>query len=176
MKKILAIGGSNSKKSINKIFAAHIANQIDGAEVTVADWKDLELPLFSPDLEAENGVPENASNFKSAIEGADAIVISLAEYNGLPSSAFKNLWDWTSRIDQKIWADKPIFLAATSPGGRGGKSALEITKNLMPFFGGNVVTDFSLPSFHQNFQDGKIADEQLAADFVEKVQIFQKAI
>ena len=51
MKKIIAIGGSNSKKSINKALATYAAQQVAGAEVIVADLNDLVLPLYGVDLE-----------------------------------------------------------------------------------------------------------------------------
>ena len=35
MKKIIAIGGSNSKESINKRFATYTANKIDNGEVSL---------------------------------------------------------------------------------------------------------------------------------------------
>ena len=57
MKKILALGGSNSSKSINTTFATYIANQLQDSEVTVFDWNEFVLPLYSPDLEAEIGIP-----------------------------------------------------------------------------------------------------------------------
>ena len=79
MKNILAIGGSNSKKSINTVFATHIAQRITNAKVTTAHWDELLLPLYGPDIEEEVGIPQNVTNFKKQIEDADAIVISLAE-------------------------------------------------------------------------------------------------
>jgi NAD(P)H-dependent FMN reductase len=176
MKKILAIAGSNSKKSINKILATYIANKIENVEVKILDWNEIELPLYSPDLEAENGIPENAVKFNQLIQNTDAIVLSLAEYNGLHTAAFKNLWDWASRIEMKFWSEKPIFLAATSPGARGGANVLRVTKELFPFFGGNIIVDFSLPSFNKNFQEGKIIDEELENQLTQKVQEFQKSI
>lgn len=176
MKKILAIGASNSSISINKVFATYIANQIQNAEPTVLEWDDMVLPLYSADLEKENGVHENARKFKQLVEEADAIVISLAEHNGLPTAAFKNLWDWTSRITQKFWANKPIFLAATSPGGRGAKNALRIVKDMMPHFAGEVIADFSLPQFHQNFQEGDITDAELKQDLLNKIKHFEQTI
>ncbi|MFT6003496.1 MAG: chromate reductase, partial [Bacteroidia bacterium] len=112
MKKILAIGGSNSKTSINKILATHIASKIVGAEVTILDWDNLVLPLYSPDLEKESGIPEAVAAFKKQIEATDAVVLSVAEHNGNITAAFKNLWDWTSRLDPKVWMSKPLFLAA----------------------------------------------------------------
>jgi chromate reductase len=176
MKKILAIGGSNSKKSINKIFATYIANQLENVEVEVANWEGLVLPLYSPDLEEETGVPENALRFKEMIENADVIVLSLAEHNGLPTAAFKNLWDWTSRIDMKFWAEKPMFLAAISPGGRGGASVLRIIKDMIPHFGGNVIADFSLPRFYDNFKNEVLIDEKLNQELNEKIADFQQQL
>ena len=41
MKKIIALAGSNSKHSINKILAAYTANLIEGAEVFLIIWKNI---------------------------------------------------------------------------------------------------------------------------------------
>ncbi len=176
MKKVLAFGGSNSSTSINKKLASYVASQLEDATVNVADLNDFELPLYSPDLEKEIGVHENAVKFSKLIEESDAIVLSLAEYNGSYTAAFKNLFDWMSRINQKVWKDKPMMLMAASPGGRGGANVLKTTKDLMPYFGGNVIADFSLPIFHENFREEGIVDEAKAKELKEKIQIFQEAI
>lgn len=176
MKKILAIGASNSKESINKKLAVHVANKIENATINIADLNELTLPLYSPDLESENGIPENALKFKAMIDDSDGIVLSLAEYNGLMTTAFKNLWDWTSRVDMKIWKNKPMFLMAASPGGRGGANVLRVTKELLPHFGGNVIADFSLPRFFQNFSEEGIKDETLNNDLTNKINLFQNSL
>ncbi len=176
MKKVLALGASNSSTSINTLFATYVANQIGGVEVITADWEEMVLPLYSPDLEASAGIPENAKQFKSRIESVDAIVLSLAEYNGMPSAAFKNLWDWTSRIDMKFWANKPMLLMAASPGGRGGAGVLGFVGNLMPHLGGNVIAQFSLPSFHTNFQNGQLINAELNKELKTKIEQFQEVI
>jgi chromate reductase len=176
MKKILAIGGSNSKTSINKMLATHIASQVAGAAVTTLDWDHLVLPLYSVDLEANEGIPEAVIAFKKQIEDTDSIVLSVAENNGNITAAFKNLWDWTSRLDPKVWMSKPLFLAATSPGGRGGMNALEITKNLMPHYGGNLIVDFSLPSFYDNFKEGTIAEAEKLQELTDKIEVFSKSV
>lgn len=176
MKNILAIGASNSKKSINTLLATHIANQIQDANVTTLDWQEIVLPLYSPDLEEETGIPENAKKFKQLIQDADAIVLSLAEHNGLTTAAFKNLWDWSSRIEQSIWAEKPMFLASTSPGARGGANVMQVVKNSIPFFGGNVITDFSLPLFYDNFKEDKIVEEEKSKELLSKIELFKESI
>lgn len=176
MKKIVALGGSNSSKSINKTFATYVASQVEGTEVAVADLNELELPLYSTDLEADKGIPANASKFSEMIADADGIVLSLAEHNGMITAAFKNIWDWTSRLDQKIWKQKPMLLLATSPGARGAQNVLRVTKDLLPHFGGNVIADFSLPSFYDNFSPEGLKDEALNTDLNQKIQLFKQSL
>lgn len=176
MKKILAIGGSNSKNSINTLFAAYVANEIEDARVITLNWNDIVLPLYSPDLEAESGIPKEVDYFKELVQSVDAIILSLAEYNGMPTAAFKNLWDWTSRIDMQFWSNKPIFLAAVSPGRRGGANVLAIVSKLMPHFAGKIITQFSLPSFALNFQNGALINEELKKELTAKIFQFQQAI
>ncbi|MEQ8927951.1 MAG: NAD(P)H-dependent oxidoreductase, partial [Fulvivirga sp.] len=106
MKKIIAIGASSSSKSINKTLAIYAASKVGDASVSVIDLKDYTLPLFSVDVEEEFGIPEGAHKFNKKIESADGLVISLAEHNGTYTAVFKNLIDWLSRIDMKVWKGK----------------------------------------------------------------------
>lgn len=176
MKKIIAIGGSNSKNSINKALATYVANQIEEAEITVLDLNDFDLPLYSIDLENERGIPEDAERLNDLLESANGLVISLAEHNGAYSTAFKNAYDWLSRIDKNVWKDKPMLLMATSPGGRGGSTVLQIAKAAFPRLGANIVADFSLPSFHSNFSESGILNKALNADLNQKISFFKGAI
>ena len=120
MKNIIAFAGSNSKNSINKALAVHAAKLVEGVEVNVLDLNDFVLPLYGIDFENEYGIPVNAHKFLNAIKSSDGIVLSLAEHNGAYATVFKNIFDWMSRIDGKLWNDKPMLLMATSPGRRGG--------------------------------------------------------
>ena len=122
--KLLAFAASNSKSSINKQLVTYAASLAEGAEVEVLDINDYELPLFSVDREAELGHPELAKAFLSRIAASDALMISFAEHNGSYSAAYKNLFDWSSRIGQKIFQDKPMVLLSTSPGAGGGACLL----------------------------------------------------
>ena len=164
--KILAFGASTSSTSINRRFANFAAAKVPGSEVTELDLRDLELPLYSADLEETEGVPEDAKRFHQMIESHDGIVLSLAEHNGSYTAAFKNLYDWTSRHQQRVWSDKPMLLLSTSPGGRGGATVMEAGKATFPRMGAELKAHFSLPSFHDNFSDETgITDPTLAAEF-----------
>lgn len=150
-KKIIAFGASSSRNSINKQLATFAANQFKNAEVEILDLNDYEMPLFSVDKEKENGIHNLAQQFYDKIGSVDFIIISFAEHNGAYSSAFKNLLDWTSRINAKTFQEKPMLLMATSPGARGGSSVLDIATKRFPFQGGIVKGTFSLPTFYENF-------------------------
>ena len=151
MKKIIAFGASSSKASINKQLAIYAANQFQNASVEVLDLNDFEMPIFSVDKEKESGIPELAYEFYNKLGSADLIIISFAEHNGAYSTAFKNIFDWTSRINGKTFQEKPMLLLATSTGPRGGSTVLEIAKNRFPFQGAVVKGSLSLPSFNENF-------------------------
>ena len=151
MKKIIAFGASSSKQSINKQLVTFAANQFQNASVEILDLNDYEMPIFSVDKEKENGIHPLAQEFYDKLGSADLIIISFAEHNGNYSTAFKNILDWTSRINAKTFQEKPMLLLATSPGARGGSSVLEIANKRFPFQGGIVKGSFSLPSFFENF-------------------------
>ncbi len=176
MKTIIAFAGSNSKNSINKQLAVYAANQVEDVKVEVLDLNDFELPIYGIDYETEYGIPENAQKFLDHIKISDGIVLSLAEHNGAYATVFKNIFDWMSRIDGKLWNDKPMLLMATSPGGRGGATVLEIAKGRFPYMGGNIVGAFSLPSFGDNFQNDKIINEELLAQLQEELNQFQDSL
>ncbi|MCE7993366.1 MAG: NAD(P)H-dependent oxidoreductase [Roseivirga sp.] len=171
---ILAFGASSSSTSINQKLAVYTAQQIENSTVTVADLNDFEMPIYSSDREKAGGIPQLASQFKNLITQADGIVISFAEHNGSYTAAFKNLYDWVSRLEGKVWQGKPVLLMATSPGGRGGQTVLKQAVVSFPFMGADVASEFSLPSFHKNFDsESGITDQTLKVQFEEALQAFK---
>lgn len=176
-KKILAFGASTNSKSINRKLANYAAHQIPDAEVNLIDLNDFEMPIYSQDREIELGFPEEVHRFKDHIKNSVAIVISFAEHNGAYSAAFKNIFDWASRIERDLWENKPMFLLATSPGARGGRTVLDIAVNKFQFMNQNTIVSFSLPSFHTNFSEEEgIIDADLSKNFREKLDLIVKAI
>lgn len=169
--KVLAFAASNSKKSINKALVSHAAALVEGAELEVLDLNDYEMPLFSVDREAESGHPELAKAFLKKIADSDALIISFAEHNGSYSAAFKNVFDWCSRIEPKVFQGKPLVLLSTSPGARGGATVLAAATGSAPFFGGKVLASLAIPSFHDNFdlEQGVLKHEQLREQLAQAV-------
>lgn len=149
--KVTCFAASSSRNSLNKKLVTYAASLVKDAEVEILDLNDYELPLFSVDREAELGQPALAKAFLDKIQGSDALMIAFAEHNGCYTAAYKNLYDWASRIEAKVYRDKRMLLLATSPGGRGGKSVLELALSQIPRFGGEVRGSVSMPSFFENF-------------------------
>lgn len=161
MKNIITIGGSNSRASINKQLAEYVGGLMDEVEVINIDLNDYDLPLYSIDIENESGFSNDLNKLNAVVEGSDGIVISLAEHNGAYSAAFKNAFDWLSRIEGKVWRNKPMLLLSTSPGPRGGQSVMDLALSRFPFNGGNIIGSMTFPSFGQNFKDGEVINDEL---------------
>jgi len=167
--KVLAFAASNSQKSINKKLVRYASSLLDGANVELLDINDYEMPLYSIDKEEANGIPELAKAFYQKIGSADALIISYAEHNGSYTAAYKNLYDWTSRIDQKVYQNKAIVMLSTSPGPGGAANVLNAAKTSAPYFGGDLKADVSVPSFFDNFdsETGKISNPEIKASIIE---------
>lgn len=176
MKNIIVFAGSSSTTSINKQLAIYASSLLDNCKVTVLDLNNFELPLFNIELETKTGIPEKAYHFLEALKTSDGIILALAEHNGAYTSVFKNIFDWMSRIESKLFYGKPMLLMATSPGERGGQSVLNIAKDRFPRHDAQIISEFSLPSFGNNFSDGKIIDKNLDLILKTKVETFQKAV
>jgi len=131
--------------------------------------------LFSEDREQDLGHPKLAQDFLARIAASDALMISFAEHNGSYSVAWKNLFDWSSRVGKKVFQDKPMVLLSTSPGARGGATVLAAATSSMPFFGGDVKASLAIPNFHENFdaQRGELRNEGLNSKLIDAVSRLQ---
>lgn len=176
MKKVITIAGTNSQKSINKRLLSYTSGLLENIELISIDLNDYVLPIYGVDFEDENGIPIAIKRLDELLDKADGFIISLAEHNGTYTAVFKNTLDWLSRANMKVWRDKPVLLMATSPGGRGGATVLQGAVNYFPFLGANVVGDFSLPSFFDNFSEDGISNKDLKEALIQKVQLFEQII
>ena len=161
--KILAFAATSSSKSINNQLVRYAAGQLEEAEVEILNLSDYELPLFSEDREAELGQPELAKAFLDKIGSSDAVIISFAEHNGSYTVAYKNTFNWASRINTKVFQNKPMIMLATSPGPGGAASVLAMATASAPYFNGRVKASLSVPSFYDNFylEQGRIINNEI---------------
>lgn len=173
--KIIAFAGSTSKTSINKQLVSYAASLLK-SDVKVLDLNDYSAPIFSVDTEKDIEYPAGVEQFNTELESADAFLVSLAEHNGSFTAAFKNLFDWASRKEAKLFRGKPMLLMATSPGARGGASVLGGASADFPYRGADIKATFSLPSFYDNFKEGKIVNLELNEKLNEAVEVFKKSL
>jgi len=175
MKKILAFGGSTSSSSINKQLATYASTLVNQADSEVIDFREHTAPIYSTDEEAI-GFPNSMTDLSEYMKGFDGYIVSLAEHNGSYAAAFKSILDWLSRINRSIFNDKPVLLMAASPGGRGGASVLANAGAYFPHAGASDVITFSFPKFFENFSEGKISNDELNKELLERVSEFQSKL
>jgi NAD(P)H-dependent FMN reductase len=169
MIRILAFSGSGRKNSVNKKVVAIAAKgaQEAGAEVTIVNLEDFDLPIFNEDLEAEQGMPIEAQAFKELLISHDGFLISSPEYNSSYSSLFKNAIDWASRktgdeAPLEAYQGKVAAIMAASPGGLGGMRVLVVLRMLLGNLGTMVLPNQKAVggAFKLFDEQGEITDEK----------------
>lgn len=169
--KVLAFAASNSENSINRYLVTYAAKMVKGGVVELLDLNDFEMPIFSPERELKLGVPEQATLFFNKITEADVIIISFAEHNGSYTAAYKNLFDWVSRIDMKVYQGKPILMLATSPGPGGAANVLSSSSGSAAYFAADLKATLSIPRFFDNFdiEKGLLTNADMNAALIEAI-------
>lgn len=182
MKKILAFSGSNSSKSMNTKLARYAGSLAIKNSITEIDLRDYPLPIYSHDIEENDGIPDNARALKALFERHDGFIIALPENNNSFSAFFKNAIDWISRVHMSFFDHKPIALFATSPGPGGGRSVLaHAEKVLSGYMAGKVIGAVPVPQFFHNTEtrtNGVIVvkDENIDAAIKELVLRLEKEL
>jgi NAD(P)H-dependent FMN reductase len=150
--KITAFGASYSRTSINRQWAEYVSVQIPGDHsLRVLDLNDYDLPVYTVEREKELGIPTSVGLFVDELNSADLLVVSFAEYNGTYTAGFKNLFDWASRHQLKMFENKPMILLAAAPGPRGGATVLQTAVERFPRHGARVIGSMALPRFKEAF-------------------------
>ncbi|AUB35791.1 hypothetical protein COO91_01682 [Nostoc flagelliforme CCNUN1] len=136
--KILAFAGSTRIESYNKKLVKIAASgaQAAGAEVTYIDLRDLPLPLYDEDLEAQEGLPANARTFKDLLISHQGLLIASPEYNSSLTAVLKNAIDWASRpapneAPLAAFAGKVATIMSASPGALGGLRGLVHLRSIL---------------------------------------------
>lgn len=158
--RILAFAGSTRAGSFNQQlvrFAAGLARE-QGADVTLLDLSDYELPLFNEDVESE-GTPDGAKRLKEIFLAHEGLLISSPEYNSSISPLLKNVIDWVSRPvpgEPRLAAyqGKVAGLLAASPGALGGMRGLVHLRDILGNIGVHVIpTEAAISGAQEAFDD-----------------------
>jgi FMN reductase len=159
--KIVGLGGSLAKVSTSRS-ALRVALEgaaSAGAETTLLDLRELDLPMYDPD--SEQTTPA-AARLIEACYGADGMLWSSPMYQGTISGAFKNALDWLHVLGSR----EPAFLhdevigLVSAAGGTHGLQAI----NTMEFAtralrGWAVPYVVPIPTAARVFdQDGQVRD------------------
>jgi Predicted flavoprotein len=134
------------------------------------------MPLYSEDEEKEHGFSNASIQFSNLLDQYDGFILSLAEHNGSYAAAFKNIFDWSSRVNVKVFREKPLLLMAASPGPRGGASVLEQAKTRFPRMGAAQLFTFSLPNFYDNLKNNTLENTALNTELKTVVKDFEAVV
>jgi chromate reductase len=127
---LLVFAGSTRQQSFNRQLAhatAAIARDA-GAEVTLLELSDFDIPMYNADLEAE-GTPADVVRLKEILWSHPAWIICSPEYNASYTGLLKNTIDWASSPvkGDADWGDglkpfrgKVVGMLSASPGALGG--------------------------------------------------------
>jgi chromate reductase len=172
MTKLLMFAGSARKASTNKQLAAlaAITAKEAGAEVTLIDISDFDMPIYNGDIEAATGLPESAKRLKQLFVEHDGFFIASPEYNSSISALLKNALDWILRPHTKnepgLWAfnGKVAAIGSVAPGALGGLRGLVPLRMMLGNIGVTVVPDQVAVSdgFNAFDDDGTLVAERPA--------------
>jgi|SRR3989338_4869552 len=167
--KILAFAGSTRIESFNKklIKIAATGAKDAGADVTVIDLRDFQMPIYDGDLEIKDGLPSNAHKLKDLMLAHQGLLVASPEYNSSISGVLKNTIDWVSRqsegeIPLACFKDKIAGLMSASPGGLGGLRGLVHVRAILENIGVLVIPNqIAISKAHEVFNlDGTMKDEK----------------
>lgn len=144
--KLLFFAGSAREGSLNKRLArlgAEIA-VVNGIGATFADLGDYPMPLYDGDIEARDGVPDNARKLRALMLVHTGIFIACPEYNAGITPLLKNTLDWISRIKDddipiEVYRTRVFALGAVSPGGFAGVRGIGMARQVLEIGLGAVV-------------------------------------
>lgn len=172
--KILAFAGSTRTESYNKklVKIAATGARAAGAEVTYLDLRDIPMPLFDEDLEAQEGLLHpNARKLKDMMLAHQGLLIASPEYNSSISGVLKNAIDWVSRpadgeAPLACFVDKVATIMSASPSPLGGLRGLIHLRAILGNIKVIVLPDqITVPKAYDAFNsDGTLKDAQAAVE------------
>jgi NAD(P)H-dependent FMN reductase len=185
MVRLLCFAGSTRSGSYNKKLARlaqHIASA-NGVEAVFVDLTDYPMPLYNGDLEAEEGPPQKAKEFKALLGEYQGVFISSPEYNSSITPLLKNTLDWVTRVRAKgesgleVYRSRVFAISGASPGYYGAmRSLLHLRQILEVGIGATVIPQqLALPRAADAFEeDGSLKDrghQDMLKTVIEKLAI-----
>ena len=158
MLKLIAIVGTNSKRSTNRQLLQYMQKHFaDKAEIELVEIKDL--PVFNKP--ADKLIPAEASEIVAKIEAADGVIIGTPEYDHSIPAVLMSALAWISYGVFPL-LNKPIMITGASYGTLGSSRAQLQLRQILnaPEIKANVLPDEFLlsHSLHAFDQNGDLVD------------------
>ena len=158
MLKLIAIVGTNSKRSTNRQLLQYMSKHFaDKAEIELVEIKDI--PMFNKP--ADRNVPELVSEIAQKIDAADGVLIGTPEYDHSIPAVLMNALAWLSYGIYPL-LNKPVMITGASYGTLGSSRAQLQLRQILnaPEIKANVLPDeFLLSHSLQSFdQSGDLVD------------------
>ena len=158
MLKLIAIVGTNSKRSTNRQLLHYMSKHFaDKAEIELVEIKDI--PMFNKP--ADRNVPELVSEIAKKIDAADGVLIGTPEYDHSIPAVLMNALAWLSYGIYPL-LNKPVMITGASYGTLGSSRAQLQLRQILnaPEIKANVLPDeFLLSHSLQSFdQSGDLVD------------------
>ncbi|EKD54688.1 MAG: NADPH-dependent FMN reductase [uncultured bacterium] len=153
--RLFMFAASLRKESVNKKLINLAAKLIQKDHtIDLADFSEFHLPIYNADIQNNEGFPVEVNKFIQRMHQADAMILSLPEYNFSMPGTFKNLIDWVSRVTPMPWQKQRILLLSASPSLVGGNRGLWAARIPLESCGSLIFPDmFSLASAHEAFDE-----------------------
>ena len=139
MLKLIAIVGTNSKRSTNRQLLQYMSKHFaDKAEIELVEIKDI--PMFNKP--ADRNVPELVSEIAEKINAADGVLIGTPEYDHSIPAVLMNALAWLSYGIYPL-LNKPVVITGASYGTLGSSRAQLQLRQILnaPEIKANVLPD-----------------------------------
>ena len=139
MLKLIAIVGTNSKRSTNRQLLQYMSKHFaDKAEIELVEIKDI--PMFNKP--ADRNVPELVSEIAEKIDAADGVLIGTPEYDHSIPAVLMNALAWLSYGIYPL-LNKPVMITGASYGTLGSSRARLQLRQILnaPEIKANVLPD-----------------------------------
>ncbi len=156
---VIVICGSLRKGSFNAALTRMLpALAPAGMAIKPAPAWD-KMPIYNFDIQNSTGIPAEVTAWADAIRSADGVIIVSPEYNWSIPGGLKNAIDWSSRLKDVPFTNKPVALQSCSGGLLGGARMqyhLRMTLTTLDAF------LFGKPEVFVNFSAKKFDEKTLA--------------
>ena len=161
--KLLGISGSLRAGSYNRKVLQTASKVLpDGVELEMFDGLKL-VPPYDEDDDTDPAPPAVA-RLRTAIAGADALLIATPEYNASIPGQLKNALDWVSRPDAtNVLRNKPVAVVGASVSAFGGVWSQAELRKVLSAIGARVLQrELSVAHAHERLDaEGRLEDEEL---------------